>query len=549
MSILSRLASTSPRTPGPTTPPTNLHFSTTALERGVFDFFRIRMADPIDIMSPAKGWVQQALQLSLVSKAVFHGIAALSSANLAIASVSHAAFTGLTRPEMHNEALIQYSKAIAALHVQIRRVLEDQAPVEPVLLACILLMCFELHAENSSMALRHLLLGRRIAYMHLTARARSLASPVQRSNAPEQLANAFDKLSFGSTLAENESIVETTPDSREQISEVTLHAPSNPLVNAWAQLDRLIDASTQLRRELYRLADREVAASYGNSLDKETRYCLATCTSRVVKAGSTVLTGIRNLLKAHDQWKTAFARHFESPDPQTTRAFQLLQVRHWTSFFTLATCRETHETTTDQFEPDFSRIVDLAQRYLAPWIAPFRPVKPRSMYGNGQDDRFCLEDGILPALYLISLKSRTSSTRHQAVEIMADANRREGIGSSTITAQIAGNIVRIEEGRARALTGSSCGDLGCGQVPEAARLADITRAAGDDLNRPVCRLVCARYLHESGGGVEVVEYLSKGPCYPYTKCAGHCLTGFNFEKSKGEVRYSLPGLMRLGDAG
>ena len=86
-------------------------------------------------------------------------------------------------------------------------------------------------------------------------------------------------------------------------------------------------------------------------------------------------------------------------------------------------------------------------------------------------------------------------------------------------------------------------DLLSSNVPEAARFADIVHAAGVDVQRPTCRLVCARYLHESGGGIELIEYVSKGPCFPYSNCAGRCLTGFNFEVSKEKVWYDLRGIL------
>jgi hypothetical protein len=194
----------------------------------------------------------------------------------------------------------------------------------------------------------------------------------------------------------------------------------------------------------------------------------------------------------------------------------------------------------DAHEGDFNRVLDLAQFYLESDNLVPRPTRPRSMYGNGQDDAFCLEEGILSALYLISLKSRTSATRHRAVEILANAKRRESLGSSTISAQIAVAIVRIEEERARSMTPTLLPtNLPSDSVPEAARFTDTVREAGQDLYRPTCRLVCARYLHESGGGIELIEYLSKGPCFPYSNCAGKCRTGFHFEILKKEVQYNL----------
>lgn len=519
-----------------------LSFSITDTERSTFEFFCIRMAGPIEIMSPAKGWIQQALQVSSGSKAVFHAIAALSSANLAMASISHPTFAGLHKPERYGEALSQYSKTIAALHHQIRDVMDGQAPLEPVLLTCLLLMCYELHAQRSSMAIRHHTMGHDIVRKHLNGADRRSVSSTNPPDSLQQLADTFAVFSVGSNYPDREYASVAAKDNSAQRSLVPLRMPQElRLANSWDQLDQLIDAGNALLRRLYQFTERRVTAIYGESLDQATRCCLASCWSRSIElpAHDTVLLEISHLLNAHRQWAAAFARNRDA-HPTTARALALLQIRQWTSSFTLAACRETREMCTDAHEADFNRVLDLSQIYLEPKVLVPRPIRPRNIHGNGQDDVFCLEEGVLSALYIISLKSRTSVTRHRAVEIIASAKRREGLGSSTITAQIAVAIVRVEEQRAKdKMPDSLAANLLSQQAPEPARFADIVHAAAGDLYRPACRLVCARYLHESGGGIEIIEYLSKGPCFPYSKCAGKCRTGFHFEMLKEAVRYDL----------
>jgi hypothetical protein len=519
-----------------------LSFSITDMERGAFDFFCIRMAGPMEIMSPAKGWVRQALQVSSGSKAVFHAIVALSSANLAMASIQHPTLPGLHKPERYEDALDQYSKTIAALHRQIKSVMEGHGPLEPVLLTCLLLMCYELHAERSSMAIRHHTMGHDIVKKHLSGRDGGPATSPGGSNSLQQLADTFAVLALGSNYPGSDNAVSTATEGSAQQLIVPLHVPRElQLSNAWDQLDQLIDAGSALRSRLYQYTARHVTAIYGDSLDPSTRYCLASCWSRSIElpAHDTTLVEINSLLNAHRRW-AAVVSGVQNSHPKTARGFALLQIRQWMSHFTLATCRQTREMCMDAHEGDFNRVLDLALYYLESDNLVPRPTRPRSMYGNGQDDAFCLEEGILSALYLISLKSRTSATRHRAVEILANAKRRESLGSSTISAQIAVAIVRVEEERARSMTPTLLTTgLPSDAVPEAARFTDTVREAGQDLYRPTCRLVCARYLHESGGGIELIEYLSKGPCFPYSNCAGKCRTGFHFEILKKEVQYNL----------
>ena len=519
-----------------------LSFSITDTERGAFDFFCIRMAGPMEIMSPAKGWVRQALQVSSGSKAVFHAIVALSSANLAMASIQHPTLPGLHRPERYGDALDQYSKTIAALHLQIKNVMEGHGPLEPVLLTCLLLMCYELHAERSSMAIRHHTLGHDIVKKHLSGTDRGAGHSSEGSSSLQHLADAFAVLAVGSHYPGSDRTAPAAIDgsSQQLVAPVQISCELQ-LSDAWDQLDQLIDAGNALRNRLYDFTARHVTAIYRESLNPSTRYCLASCWSRSIQlpAHDTTLVEIESLLSAHRQW-AALISGVQTSDPKTARALALLQIRQWMSSFTLATCRQTREVCMDAHEGNFNRVLGLAQIYLEPDNLVPRPIPPRSMYGNGQDDVFCLEEGILCPVYLISLKSRTSATRHRAVEILANANRREGLGSSTISAQIAVAIVRVEEERAKSMTPIQLAtDLPSDAVPEAARFTDTVRVAGEDLHRPTCRLLCARYLHESDGSIELTEYLSKGPCFPYSNCAGKCRTGFHFEISKKEVRYNL----------
>jgi hypothetical protein len=391
------------------------------------------------------------------------------------------------------------------------------------------------------MAIRHHTLGYDIVRKHLSGRDRG-ATLSGGSDSLQDLADAFAILAVGSNYPGSDNAASAGTDRSSQQLIAPLQMPHElAFSDAWDQLDQLIDAGNALCSRLYHFTAQRVTAIYGESLDPSTRYCLASCWSRSIElpAHDTTLVEIEPLLSAHHRW-AVLVSDIRSSHPKTARGLALLQIRQWMSAFTLATCRQTRETCMDAHEMDFTRVLDLAQFYLDSNNLTPRPIRPRSLYGNGQDDAFCLEEGILSPVYLISLKSRTSATRHRAVEILANANRREGLGSSTVSAQIAVAIVRVEEERARNMTTAllmtnSPSDA----VPEAARFTDTVRVAGEDLYRPTCRLVCARYLHESDGSIELIEYSSKGPCFPYSNCAGKCRTGFHFKQEKKEVQYNL----------
>ena len=317
-------------------------------------------------MSPAKGWVQQALQVSSASKAVFHAVVALSSTNLAMASIQHPTLPGLHRPERYGDALDQYSKTIAVLHRQIQGVMVEHAPLEPVLLTCLLLMCLELHAERSSMAIKHHTMGHNIVKKHLGHRDGGRTTSPGGSNSLQQLADAFTILAVGSNYpgGDNAASARTGRSSQQLITPLDAHYKLQ-LSDVWHQLDQLIDAGKALCNRLYHFTARHVAAIYGESLDPSTRYCLASCWSRSIDlpAHDTTLDEIESLLSAHRQWAARMSG-VQRSHPNTPRALALLQIRHWMSSFTLVTCRQTQEVCMDAHEDDFDRILDLAQFYL-----------------------------------------------------------------------------------------------------------------------------------------------------------------------------------------
>jgi hypothetical protein len=59
-------------------------------------------------------------------------------------------------------AMIQYGKAVSALQQYIKDVLENQTAVEPVLIACLLLTCYEILIDRKGTAFSHYERGRSI---------------------------------------------------------------------------------------------------------------------------------------------------------------------------------------------------------------------------------------------------------------------------------------------------------------------------------------------------------------------------------------------------
>ena len=187
----------------------------------------------------------------------------------------------------------------------------------------------------------------------------------------------------------------------------------------------------------------------------------------------------------------------------------LLRIQHFTSAFTLTTCRDITERSTDRFQAEFARIVDLADQYInGPDVVAHSPAESTAS-GSEPQRSFSLEPGILPALYLICMKCRDAKTRSRALALLSGCDRREGVHWSRGLVPYAEAMMNLEKDRTCALqkyaTGSEVPDEI--EVPEAARFTDIVI---EGLGPWHIRVFCARYRHEGGGELELVEYDGAG---------------------------------------
>jgi hypothetical protein len=76
--------------------------------------------------------------------------------------VSHFTLARMESASALRVAMIQYGKAVSALQQYIKDVLENQTAVEPVLIACLLLTCYEILIDRKGTAFSHYERGRSI---------------------------------------------------------------------------------------------------------------------------------------------------------------------------------------------------------------------------------------------------------------------------------------------------------------------------------------------------------------------------------------------------
>lgn len=505
-----------------------------AKARSAFDFFRSACAEPLELISPAKGWVRYSLQLSLVSKPVFHAIAAGGSANRALAGISHE-----LEPVRHKDqlsiAMQQYGKAVASLRAYIDTVLIGKATLEPVVLCCMLLVLYEVMSGRCDQAIAQFRSGWKL-----------IQSRSHESNLLHFLANAFETLGREAHAFDDENIGSIS-DPMPLLPSLDLH-PGSAFVSLYAAektLDALIKTSDQCRQELIALAEERVRCEMATqSIEEATRRCLVHCLSRNVhlSANALVPRRVARLIAQHNAWSEALRpmEQFYGSDPP--RRLLLLRIRHFTSRFNTMTCRNTKEAFVDHFEEQFADMLDIAKQYLTHASVAPRKLRPelieeqlrRSGIGPGQMQQntmvpvqhLSFETGVLPLLNLITFKSRASAIRLRAANMLIQANWREGLHNSSDIGLVAREMERLEADNARFVDESlpRSGELCSAQVPEKARWADVV-VSGQLYPRPHLQLLCARYMHEDDSGRIKIDYRTEDtrshgfPTFLNTGCA------------------------------
>lgn len=495
-------------------------------ERLAFDYFLRKTVDIIRQLSPDKSWIQLALQLSGDTAPVTFAITALGSASRAQLGITH---TTLVQPKAtghHDLSIRQYGKAVASLQRYIDQAIAHAAPVEPVLLACLLLACLEVVQGRGEEAASHLRSGRRVAHEHtrLLARPATDRKCMLGVHSPEvtnQLLGSFynlEQIFFQQAEKDTSDLGHESARSSPPYALVgALHAFAS-VEEANQHLRALIDASQQARDSLLRTAEAYMSASCSSSLDFSTRYCLAHCLARAVNVESEpqLESQIEMLAKAHEAWGKAFD-DLETAHPQLQwrSSVMAMRLQHYFSYFTISTCRETEERAGERFSLEHARALWIAERYLSEvGRLPETNTGRQTPSGPERHRTFSLQLSILPALNLLCSKCRQSATRARAVSLLRNANRREGMFWSGDMAAHAEALQRIEEQRARELLPFDAASSLDNSVvlPEAARFSEVVLSPDRQGRAGSLRIICGRFLHEGDRRIELLEYRGSG--YP-----------------------------------
>lgn len=304
--------------------------------------------------------------------------------------------------------------------------------------------------------------------------------------------------------------VATSSSAMQRLVQKPMSLAFTSFIEADIHLEGLVGTGEDLRNELVSLAQAHVSRVYGTSLDSILAACLANCLSRSLEIPGHLQCRLDDIARAHISWLTKLRTLCSQKGTTSNPILLLTQIRYFASWLVISTCRETKETLVDRFEQEFLRVLDLTEQYMRQTSDHVQPEPPPQMRNAV---RLSLEGGILPALHLIACKSRSSSIRRRAKNILCSMNRLELTCQSGVIGSVVGAVAILEEREARTMQSSSSptvADFTSAQVPEHARYSDFVFQMGSEdpssSQRPSFRLACARFLHDKEGRIEVSEY-------------------------------------------
>ena len=408
----------------------------------------------------------------------------------------------------HPFAIKQYVKSLKHLRKRLDGQI-DPSLTQVALVTCLLFICLEMLQGNRAGALVHLRTGLRIlcysksldVKIHHQREALTIRLPSHDSDSILcQLASCFARLDSDSTMfGEASPTLTLSRDSYQLPSPMIVPRRFATIAEARGCLDFLANAVFSFRGKLLHLVSTKTEnRNTSQNSDFVAQICMYHACTRTtdLEPSLNMTKELADLKSDLEGWLVAFKLLSREALYSYSLPVILLEVQHFYIYFLISTCRDTREKFCDSFEGYFRRAVHLAGRFINN-IQSTDPSSPLPSL------TFTLESGIIPSLYLVALKCRTHSIRQEAIALLRKSRCQEGMWESALIAKFVAEIARLEYDRASALAEST--EYPPRVIPEAARFSDVllvlTEAPGS------ARLVCARYLHEATGYIEILDFV------------------------------------------
>ena len=431
------------------------------LENRYFEHFQLKAASGFQGIMDWSIWNHLVLQLCHHEPFVRESVVAIGALirSLEVGNSSTEFATRDNRPSsvatMHKQfALLRYGKAVKSMQTAL-----IAAEPRQVLVACLLVFCFEILLNNRSSALSHVITGHRVLQDWLTKHHQStildrgLCSPAPVT-VDDELVSAFEHLDLQISTIYDARPIELHRTIIEEGRYVIEHMPST--------FKTLADAKRYLRvimKQSHHFLATTWERTEASSLVAE--FATTPPGPLVVISGVntnstsyTVPPCVRTEQELYAQDVLRWSRAFEPLFRQTRQRMDsqpgysqtqvtsaLLKMHGLSTQILLAGVLFTQETSYDAFLPHFKQMLALINIIVAAYH--YTNTTAETEIGANAAG-FELGLGITPSLFLLVTRCRDRELRRKGIEILKNWHE-EACWNSAMVAQIGEFLVRVEE--------------------------------------------------------------------------------------------------------
>nr|XP_036582417.1 uncharacterized protein CTRU02_07461 [Colletotrichum truncatum]KAF6791121.1 hypothetical protein CTRU02_07461 [Colletotrichum truncatum] len=336
--------------------------------------------------------------------------------------------------EQHERFMLeQYNKAIACLRPYFTRTDRDVESARVVLITCMIFVCLELLQGRYVEGQNHLQNGLNLLYqlqaeLH-TPKTRGvlvLGHP-QESVSDSYLTEAFSRLYAQSSLFGQVPGVCRKPYAVSiTILHSTIHAPP-PLFSSMNQARQHLD---ELFNAIHCLTARHPRKRIVRDAPKA-----------LLDTQSHIQTCLRLWLQVY---KVSRLNLISQLNLRDTLSYPLLTVYHTMAVVMATTCLTLpDESIYDSFEAAFASVVSTCEDIVRA-VVQFIVGDPAAGYCS-KGFSFTADMGLIPPLYYSALKCRAPAIRRRAITLLETVMDKESIWNGPVAAQVAREVVKIEE--------------------------------------------------------------------------------------------------------
>ena len=329
-------------------------------------------------------------------------------------------------------------------------------------MTCVLFIAYEMFAGNHEEALRHMTSGIYLSYDEQLKRGGQQSAPSKLPQHSDEFTIHLQQL-FGRLMMQTIFFVDTTPSEWRFLTPE--FSPKLPFVPAEFE-----------------------------SID-EARNCLEGCLSAIFHRALLDKLGGLEAEMVDDEALRHWAVSFESftttkgdeLPPRAGLVAILLEIQYTTGSILLSAGAFAHESIFDSFESEFSRVVDLAFRFIS---------ENNEIEKDTGTTCPSFDMGILPHLYLVAARCRHPFIRRTALQLLRKGPSQEGIWNKKVLVAIAERIMTLEE--------ATCEQVTCSTDIAASARISVLNVKIHHGERTIA-LYCGRIKARETGEVEVLE--------------------------------------------